>query len=138
MNGVVFAAALGAVIIFGGSAVATRVAVSAISAIDVSIMRTLIGGLVALPLAFLLRYKVASITLAERTFVTVRFLRFYRVSTVIHLWRQPDIRQPRHHDPRHTAGINRCNCAFLGPTETKTPVVAWLRHRIYRGSASAV
>jgi drug/metabolite transporter (DMT)-like permease len=47
-------AALGAVVIFGGSAVATRVAVSAIDAIDVSILRTLIGGIVALPLALAL------------------------------------------------------------------------------------
>ena len=55
MNGLVFAAALGGVIIFGGSAIATKVAVSAISAIDVSIMRTIIGGLVALPLTLALR-----------------------------------------------------------------------------------
>ncbi|HUV21097.1 MAG TPA: DMT family transporter [Gammaproteobacteria bacterium] len=54
MNGLVFAAALSAVIIFGGSAIATKIAVSAISAIDVSIMRTVIGGLVALPLAYAL------------------------------------------------------------------------------------
>ena len=55
MNWTVFAAALGAVVIFGGSAVATRVAVSAIPAIDVAILRTVIGGLVALPLALALR-----------------------------------------------------------------------------------
>ena len=55
MSWLVFAAALGAVIIFGGSAVATKVAVSAISAVDVSILRTVIGGLVALPLALVLR-----------------------------------------------------------------------------------
>jgi drug/metabolite transporter (DMT)-like permease len=48
MNWAVLVAALAAVIIFGGSAVATRVAVSAISALDVSIMRTVIGGLFAL------------------------------------------------------------------------------------------
>ena len=55
MNWIVLAAASGAVIIFGGSAVATKVAVSAISAIDVSILRTIIGGLLALPLALALR-----------------------------------------------------------------------------------
>ena len=55
MNLAVFAAALLAVVIFGGSAVATKVAVSAISAIDVAIMRTVIGGLVAMPLALALR-----------------------------------------------------------------------------------
>ena len=54
MNGLVFVAALGAVVIFGGSAIATKVAVSAISAIDVTLLRTIIGGLVALPLAWLL------------------------------------------------------------------------------------
>ncbi len=55
MNWIVFIAALGAVVIFGGSAVATRVAVSAITALDVSIMRTIIGGLVAIPMALALR-----------------------------------------------------------------------------------
>jgi len=54
MSWIVFVAALGAVIIFGGSAVATKVAVSAISALDVSIMRTIIGGLVAISLALAL------------------------------------------------------------------------------------
>ena len=55
MSALVFVAAFAAVIIFGGSAIATKVAVSAINALDVSIMRTIIGGLVALPLAFVLR-----------------------------------------------------------------------------------
>lgn len=55
MSGLVFLAALAGVIIFGGSAIATKVAVSAISAIDVSIMRTLIGGMLALPLTLGLR-----------------------------------------------------------------------------------
>ena len=50
-----FIAALSGVVIFGGSAIATKVAVSAISAIDVSIMRTIIGGLLALSLTGLLR-----------------------------------------------------------------------------------
>ena len=79
MNGVVFAAALGAVIIFGGSAVATRVAVSAISAIDVAIMRTLIGGLVALPLAFLLRIKLPASRL-QRSGYSARGTTFWGVS----------------------------------------------------------
>ena len=57
MNPLVFVAALCGVIIFGGSAIATKVAVSAINALDVSIMRTIIGGLVALPLAFALRIR---------------------------------------------------------------------------------
>lgn len=58
MSGFVFVAAIGAVIIFGGSAVATKVAVSAISALDVSIMRTIIGGLAAIPLALLMRIRL--------------------------------------------------------------------------------
>ncbi len=60
MSWLVLAAALGAVIIFGGSAVGTKVAVSAIDAVDVSIMRTLIGGLLALPLAWMLRIPLPS------------------------------------------------------------------------------
>ncbi len=55
MNWIVFAAALGAVFIFGGSAIATKVAVSAIPAFDVALLRTLIGGLLVLPLAWILR-----------------------------------------------------------------------------------
>ncbi len=53
MNWLVLGAALAAVFIFGGSAVATKIAVSGISAVDVSILRTIIGGAVALPLALL-------------------------------------------------------------------------------------
>jgi drug/metabolite transporter (DMT)-like permease len=58
MSWLVLAAALGAVVIFGGSAIATKVAVSAISPLDVSIMRTVIGGLIAIPLALTLRIKL--------------------------------------------------------------------------------
>ena len=60
MNNLVFVAALAGVIIFGGSAIATKVAVTAISAIDVSIMRTIIGGLLALPLTLALRIPLPS------------------------------------------------------------------------------
>lgn len=55
MNWLVFISALGTVVIFGGSAIATKVAVSAISALDVSITRTVIGGFIAIPLAIVLR-----------------------------------------------------------------------------------
>ena len=55
MNFAVFTAALLAVVIFGGSAVATKAAVSGIAAVDVAIMRTIIGGAIALPLAVALR-----------------------------------------------------------------------------------
>ncbi len=51
MHWSVFAAAIAAVVIFGGSAVATKVAVSGINATDVAILRTIIAGLVTLPLA---------------------------------------------------------------------------------------
>lgn len=61
MNPIVYIAALGAVVIFGGSAVATRVAVSAISAVDVAIMRTVIGGLIAMPLALALRIRLPAL-----------------------------------------------------------------------------
>jgi drug/metabolite transporter (DMT)-like permease len=70
MTGLVFAAALAGVIIFGGSAIATKVAVSAISALDVSIMRTIIGGAVALPLAFVLRIPLPAST-AQRYLLLV-------------------------------------------------------------------
>lgn len=62
MNGLVFFAALAAVIVFGGSAIATKVAVSTIDALDVSIMRTIIGGLLALPLALALRIPLPATT----------------------------------------------------------------------------
>jgi drug/metabolite transporter (DMT)-like permease len=54
----VFIAAIAAVIIFGGSAIATKLAVAAIPALDVAILRTLIGGLVVLPLALYIKIKL--------------------------------------------------------------------------------
>ncbi len=54
----VFVAAMTAVIIFGGSAIGTKLAVSGISAIDVAILRTVIGGFCALPLALFLRIQL--------------------------------------------------------------------------------
>jgi len=50
----VLLAALIAVIIFGASPVAAKIAVSTIPAMDVALLRTAIGGMVALPLALLL------------------------------------------------------------------------------------
>ena len=54
----VFVAAMTAVIIFGGSAIGTKLAVSGISAMDVAILRTVIGGFCALPLALFLRIQL--------------------------------------------------------------------------------
>ncbi|MEJ2177541.1 MAG: EamA family transporter, partial [Gammaproteobacteria bacterium] len=51
----VLAAALLAVIMFGASPVAAKIAVATVSAIDVAILRTVIGGLVAIPIALVLR-----------------------------------------------------------------------------------
>jgi drug/metabolite transporter (DMT)-like permease len=50
---VVFAA-LAAVIMFGASPVAAKIAVSTIAAIDVAMLRTVIGGLIAIPVALIL------------------------------------------------------------------------------------
>lgn len=47
-----------AVVIFGGSAIGTKLAVSGIAAIDVAILRTIIGGLCALPLALYLKIRL--------------------------------------------------------------------------------
>ena len=58
INWSVFIAALIAVVIFGGSAVATKMAVSSIAALDVSILRTVIGGLLAIPIALALRIRL--------------------------------------------------------------------------------
>lgn len=49
---------MAAVIIFGGSAIGTKLAVSGIAAIDVAILRTIIGGLCALPLALILKIQL--------------------------------------------------------------------------------
>ena len=76
MTGLVFAAALAGVIIFGGSAIATKVAVSSISALDVSIMRTIIGGAVALPLAFVLRIPLPASTSQKRLLLVSGFCGF--------------------------------------------------------------
>lgn len=58
MNPSVFLAAISAVIIFGGSAIATKIAVSSIGALDVALLRTLIGGSCALPVALALRIRL--------------------------------------------------------------------------------
>ena len=50
----VLIAALIAVVMFGASPVAAKVAVATVSAFDVAILRTVIGGLVAIPIALLL------------------------------------------------------------------------------------
>ena len=50
----VMIAALIAVVMFGASPVAAKIAVATVSAIDVAILRTAIGGLVAIPIALLL------------------------------------------------------------------------------------
>lgn len=76
MNWAVLTAALAAVIIFGGSSVATKVAVSAISAIDVSIMRTVIGGLFAIPLAIALGIKLPISTHQRRLLLLSGFCGF--------------------------------------------------------------
>ncbi len=54
----VLAAALAAVIIFGGSAVGTKMAVSGFHPVDVALLRTVIGGLIAIGLAMLLRIRL--------------------------------------------------------------------------------
>ena len=51
----ILAAALIAVVLWGASPVAAKIAVSSLSPMMVAILRTVIGGLVALPLAMLLR-----------------------------------------------------------------------------------
>jgi len=58
LNWAVFFAAFGAVLLFGGSAIATKVALSAIAAIDVAILRTVIGGLFAILLALALKIRL--------------------------------------------------------------------------------
>ncbi|MFT5740782.1 MAG: drug/metabolite transporter (DMT)-like permease [Planctomycetota bacterium] len=58
MSPAVFVTALIAVVIFGGSAIAAKVAVSTIAALDVAILRTIIGGAIALPLALMLRIRL--------------------------------------------------------------------------------
>ena len=54
MNPSVLIAALAAVILFGASPVATKIAIQGIPAMDVALLRTTIGGLIALPLALFL------------------------------------------------------------------------------------
>ena len=55
MNPIALIAGLAAVVLFGASPVAAKVAVSTIAALDVAILRTVIGGLLALPITLGLR-----------------------------------------------------------------------------------
>ena len=54
MKGYVLLAALSAIVIFGASPVAAKIAVAGMPAMDVALLRTVIGGVIALPLALLL------------------------------------------------------------------------------------
>ena len=54
MNPLVLLAALAAIIIFGASPVAAKIAVQSIHAMDVATLRTIIGGAIALPLTLML------------------------------------------------------------------------------------
>ena len=55
MNILVLCAALAAVAIFGASPVAGKIATNEIPAMDVALLRTIIGGLIALPLSMILK-----------------------------------------------------------------------------------
>ena len=60
MNPLVLSAALTAIVIFGASPVAAKIAVQSIGAMDVAYLRTIIGGIIALPLALVLRIRLPS------------------------------------------------------------------------------
>ncbi len=67
-----------------------------------------------------------------------RFLRFYCFPVVVHPRRQPDHRQSRDHDPRHIAGVDRCDCTVLGSASAKGNLVAGMRHRFRRRNTPAL
>jgi len=58
MPRLVILAALFAVVVWGGSPVAAKIAVAELDPITVALLRTLLGGLVALPLVLALRIKL--------------------------------------------------------------------------------
>ena len=58
MNVLVVLCALSAVIIFGASPVAAKFSLAGLPAIDVALLRTLIGGLIALPIVLLLKMQL--------------------------------------------------------------------------------
>jgi len=62
LRGYVLLAALSAIVIFGASPVAAKIAVVGMPAMDVALLRTVIGGMVALPLALLLRIRLPETT----------------------------------------------------------------------------
>lgn len=60
MHLTVVLAALAAVVIWGGSAVAAKISVATMAPLTVAVLRTALGGLVALPLALMLRIPLPS------------------------------------------------------------------------------
>ncbi len=72
----ILAAALVAVVLWGASPVAAKIAVSSLSPMMVAILRTVIGGLVALPLVILLRIPLPSDSAQRRLLVLSGFCGF--------------------------------------------------------------
>ena len=72
----IFAAALIAVVLWGASPVAAKIAVSSLSPMMVAILRTVIGGLIALPVAMLLRIPLPADRAQRRLLVLSGFCGF--------------------------------------------------------------
>ncbi len=72
----ILAAALVAVVLWGASPVAAKIAVSSLSPMMVAILRTVIGGLVALPLAMLLRIPLPAESSQRRLLILSGFCGF--------------------------------------------------------------
>ena len=72
----IFAAALIAVMLGGASAVAAKIAVSSLSPMMVAVLRTVIGGLIALPMAMLLRIPLPAHTSQRQLLVLSGFCGF--------------------------------------------------------------
>ncbi len=81
----VLAAALITVVLWGASPVAAKIAVSSLSPIMVAILRTVIGGLIALPLAMLLRIPLPTDSSQRRLLILSGFCGFVAFSVLFTL-----------------------------------------------------
>ncbi len=130
MTIVVIISALCAVIIFGASPVAAKIGVSAFPAIDVAILRTVIGGLVALPVVLVLKIRFPQNRTHQRLLILSGFCGFVGFPIVFTLGVQLT---SANHASLILASLPVFTSAIALGLDKKRPPLAW-----YTGCALAL
>ena len=118
----ILAAALIAVVLWGASPVAAKIAVSSLSPMMVAILRTVIGGLVALPLAMLLRIPLPADRAQRRLLVLSGFCGFVAFPVLFTLG---ILHTSANHASMILAGLPVFTGLIAMTWDRKRPAVAW-------------